>query len=215
MTWLAQLAPSVHAGGMELGIILAVVAALAIVAAIVAKAAPGRIGRDETQQLAWMLYEQVADEVPGLRVVRTESGWPRLEGTVDGVEVEIDHQNDVAYGLESLLGMRCAVPGAALAPNAAIWIGDVATLHGQFGRPRPVGDSDLIFDVYTRADPSASDWWQEPELHETLRSLPGAGILLFEGQLTVIFADLDAESVRTAMRIPSLIRQGVERVTIH
>lgn len=201
---------------MDLGVVLVVLAVIAIVAAVVSHVGP-RLGSgtDDVRSFAWTLFEQVANEVGGLQVMETEAGWPRLKGIVDGIEIEIDQHNNVAYGLEGLLGLRCALPEAMRAPNAAIWIGEVATLHSQFGRPRAVGDADALFDVYTRADHSASDWWQEPELLEALRSLPGSGILLYEGQLTVVFSDLDAHSVQTAMSMPGLIRRGVDRVTIH
>ena len=162
-----------------------------------------------------MIYEQVAAEVGGLEVVRTEDGWPCLKGISDGVEFEIDHTNDIAFGIDGQLGLRCRLTEAHGAPDGAIWVGEVPALHTQYGRPRPMGDPDGLFEVYTRAEPSASDWWQEPELLETLRALPGGGVLLYEAQLTVVFRDLDAESVRAAMHVPTLIRRGVQRVTLH
>ena len=129
--------------------------------------------------------------------------------------MEIDQANDIGAGLEAMLGLRCTLPEARLAPNAALWVGDVDSLRGQYGDPRPCGDPDDLFEVYTRVDPGASDWWQEPGLLSVLEGLPGGGILLFEGQLTVIFSDLDADSVRAAAGIPGLIRRGVARVTVH
>ena len=199
---------------MEIAIITAVL--FLIVLAIVGLGwAKPRARRDELKQQAWLFYQSVAEEVGGLMVAQNDEGWPRLEGLVDGLAIEIDHANNVAMGLDGVLGMRCRLPEAEMAPNAAVWIGRVDALHTQYGRPRPAGDGEGLFDVYTRVDPSASDWWQEPELHETLASLPGAGVLLYEGNLTVVFSDLDAESVRTAMRVPGLIRRGVSRVTLH
>lgn len=202
---------------MEIGVVLVAVAVIAVVVALVTHVGPrlGSGSNGDAHSFAWALFQQVADEVGGLQVQETEAGWPRLKGIVDGIEIEIDQHNNVAYGLDHMLGLRCSVPEAMRAPNAAIWIGEVATLHSQFGRPRAVGDADALFDVYTRADPSASDWWQEPELLEALRSLPGSGLMLYEGQLTVLFSDLDAHSVQTAMSMPGMIRRGVDRVTIH
>lgn len=202
---------------MEIGVVLVALAVVAVVAALVSHVGP-RLGSGEAsdaRSFAWALFQQVADEVGGLQVLESEAGWPRLKGLVDGIEIEIDQHNDIAFGLDALLGMRCSVPEAARAPNAAIWVGDVNALHSQFGRPRAVGDADALFDVYTRAAPSASDWWQEPELLDALRALPGSGLLLYDGQLTVLFSDLDAHSVQTAMSVPGLIRRGVDRVTIH
>ena len=199
---------------MELGIVLGVVAVIALVGAIVFHAGP-RLGKGEPEDLAFLLYAQVAEQIGGLVVVRSETGWPRIEGRVDGADVEIDHANDIAPGLERMLALRCQLPEALMAPNGAIWIGEIPALHTQFGRPRPIGDPDGLFELYTRTEASASDWWQEPELFDALLSLPGSGVVLYEGQLTVVFSDLDAESVRTAMQIPSLIRRGVSRVTLH
>lgn len=199
---------------MELAVIVGLVA-IAVLAAFAFGVVKPRIQRDEVKQQAWLFYEQVADEVGGLVVASNDEGWPRLEGIVDGLSVEIDHTNNVARGFEGLLGMRCQLPEAEVAPNAAVWVGQIDALRTQYGRPRPAGDGAGLFEVYTRVEPSASDWWQEPELHETLASLPGAGVLLYEGNLTVVFSDLDAESVRTAMRVPGLIRRGVSRVTLH
>lgn len=163
----------------------------------------------------WAAFRAVADEVGGLAVVLTEEGGPRLRGDVGGVIVEIDRDNHVSQGLDRLLGLRCRIPDAAFAPNAALWIGDVEALRMQYGRPRPSGDRHGLFEVYTRVEPSASDWWQDRALHEALSGLPGAGVLLDEGQLTVVFERLDAESVRTALAIPALIQEGVRRVTLH
>jgi hypothetical protein len=114
-----------------------------------------------------------------------------------------------------MLGLRCRITGGESVPSAALWIGDVDSLRTQFGRPRPSGDGAGLFDVYTRVEASASDWWADAALHEALTLLPGAGLVLDEGQLTIVFAKLDAESVRTAMRIPALVHQGAQRVTIH
>jgi hypothetical protein len=199
---------------MELTLVFALVT-FAVLAAVAYGVVKPRLVRDELKQQAWLFYEQVADEVGGLVVTRNEEGWPRLEGLVDGLSVEIDHTNHVAPGLEGMLGMRCQLPEAEMAPNAAVWVGDVEALRDRYGRPRPAGDGAGLFEVYTRVEPSASDWWQEPELHEALAGLPGAGVLLDEGHLTVVFSDLDAESIRTALRVPALIRRGVRRVTLH
>ncbi|HJL15639.1 MAG TPA: hypothetical protein RMH99_08290 [Sandaracinaceae bacterium LLY-WYZ-13_1] len=199
---------------MELAVLLALVAVL-VFGAVAYLVVKPRVEEDEIKQSAWALYEQVAAEVGGLVVAQTDEGWPRLEGLVDGLTIEIDHTNLVAPGLEGLLGMRCQLPEAEKAPNGAVWVGHVDGLHTQFGRPRPLGDGAGLFEVYTRVEPGASDWWQEAELREVLEGLPGAGVALYEGQLTVVFTDLDAESVRTAMRVPGLIRRGVRRVTLH
>ena len=64
-------------------------------------------------------------------------------------------------------------------------------------------------------EPTASEWWQDKELYEVLATLPGAGVVLEDGQLTVVFVDLDADSIRTALGVPSLIRRGVRQVTLH
>lgn len=170
---------------------------------------------DDLADRAWREFRGVAEEVGGLVVVRTEDGWPRLAGEIGGVLIEIDCENHVSRGLDGLLGLRCRLPDAISAPNAALWIGDIDALRTQYGRPRPAGDGEGLFDVYTRVEPSASDWWQEGSLHEAMASLPGAGLVLYEGQLTVLFSRLDADSVRTAMRIPSLVQEGVRRVTLH
>lgn len=199
---------------MDLAIVLVFAALIALAALAVGVVKP-RFERDDIRQQAWSIYQQVADEVGGLVVASNPDGWPRLEGIVDGLKIEIDHTNHIAPGFEGLLGMRCRLPEAEGAPNAAVWIGHVDALQAQFGRPRPAGDDVGLFEIYTRVEPSASDWWQEPELYDTLASLPGAGLLLYEGGLTVLFADLDAESIRTALQVPSLIRRGVRRVTLH
>lgn len=174
-----------------------------------------RLGEEDLKGRAWEEFRAVADEVGGLAVVRTEQGWPRLAGEIGGLVVEIDCDNHVSRGLDGLLGLRCRVPDATSAPNAVLWVGDIDALRTQYGRPRPAGDGDGLFEVYTRVEPSASDWWQEPALHDALASLPGAGLVLYEGQLTVLFARLDAESVRTALRVPSIVQEGVRRVTLH
>lgn len=200
---------------MEIGIVLSLVLVAAAVAAVIYAFVRPRVAADDAKTNAWLLYESIANEVGGLAVTRSEDGWPSLHGMVDGVEVEIDHDNHPAQGFEAMLGMRCKIPEASRAPNGALWIGGVPALHTQYGRPRAVGDADGLYEIHTRAEPSASDWWAEPELHAVLTELPGAGVILYEGQLTVIFSDFDAESVRTAMRVPSVIRQGVRRVTLH
>lgn len=198
---------------MELAVVIAL--AVLLVLALVGMAVKPRVAEDGIKQHAWLVYQAVADEVGGLVVTTNEDGWPRMEGLADGLPMEIDHTNNVAMGLDGMLGMRCRLPEAEAAPNAAVWVGRIDALHTQYGRPRPAGDGTGLFEVYTRVEPSASDWWQEPELYEVLSSLPGAGVLLYEGNLTVVFSDLDAESVRTAMAIPGLIRRGVSRVTLH
>lgn len=193
-------------------IALTALAALGVFAYFMAKPA---VARDAVKEKVWTEFEAVAAEVAGLEVVTTEAGWPRLRGIVDSIAIEIDCENTVSRGLDGMLGLRCRVPGADAVPSAALWIGDVDALRTQFGRPRPSGDSAGLFDVYTRVEPSASDWWQDPALHDALSALPGAGLVLDEGQLTVLFAKLDADSVRTAMRLPGLVSQGAQRVTIH
>jgi hypothetical protein len=175
---------------------------------------PG-LGAGDLKERAWDEFRAVAADVGGLEVVSNEDGWPRLAGSVEGIAVEIDCDNHVSSGLEGLLGLRCRVPDGDVAPNAALWIGDLDALRTQFGRPRPSGDSDGLFEVYTRVEPSASDWWQDPALHDALTILPGAGVVLLDGQLMVLFARLDVESVRAALRIPGLVRQGAQRVTLH
>lgn len=172
------------------------------------------LGRDEKTE-AWAYCQQIADEVGGLVVVSDEDGWPRLTGIVGSFNVEIDAHNRIGTTSEMHLGLRCHLPSAAHAPNAAVWIGESPALHTEFGRPRPLGDPDGLFEVHTRAEPTASDWWAEPALREALLSLPGAGLLLVDGNLTVVFAELDAESVRTALAIPEVIVRGVRRVTLH
>lgn len=170
--------------------------------------------RDEKTE-AWAYCQGVADEVGGLTVVADDEGWPRLSGMAAGVPVEIDANNRVGAGREALLGLRCYLPAAFHAPDAAVWIGEVPALHTEFGRPRPLGDPDGLFEVHTRVEPSGSDWWTEPDLQDALLSLQGAGILLVEGKLTVVFAELDAHSVRTVLSIPEMIQRGVSRVTLH
>ncbi|MCB9594187.1 MAG: hypothetical protein H6719_15755 [Sandaracinaceae bacterium] len=170
--------------------------------------------RDEKSE-AWAYCQAIAEEVGGLTVGADDEGWPRLHGMVAGVPVEIDANNQVGTNRELLLGLRCYLPTAFHAPNAAVWIGEVPALHTEFGRPRPLGDPDGLFEVHTRAAPTLSDWWTEPGLQDALLSLHGAGILLVEGQLTVVFAELDADSVRTALSIPEMILRGVSRVTLH
>ncbi|HEY8427337.1 MAG TPA: hypothetical protein VIL20_03150, partial [Sandaracinaceae bacterium] len=194
---------------------IAVAAAVLVAVAVAVALAKPRLEAGDAPDRAWAEFRAVADEVGGLTVVRTESGRPRLVGEVGGVSVEIDFENHLGRGLDGLLGLRCRVPGAAGAPNAALWIGDVDALRMQLGRPRPSGDRAGLFEVYTRVEPSASDWWQDPALHEALSGLPGAGVVLYEGQLTVVFARLDAESVRTALQVPGLVQEGVRRVTLH
>jgi len=172
------------------------------------------LGRDEKTE-AWAYCQSIADEVGGLVVVSDEDGWPRLSGIVGSVNVEIDAHNRIGTANEMHLGLRCHLATAEQAPNAAVWIGESPALHTEFGRPRPLGDPDGLFEVHTRAEPTASDWWAEPDLREALLSLPGAGVLLVDGDLTVVFAELDAESVRTALTIPEVIVRGVRRVTLH
>lgn len=199
---------------MEIVIFVAVVVALGgLVAYGLTKSEVG--GPVDAKTRAWELFREIAESVGGLTVVEGDHGWPSMRGLVEGLPVEIDHGNHIARGMEASLGMRCPIPEAEHAPNAALWIGEIEALRRQFGRPRPAGDAHGLFEVYTRVEPSASDWWQEPELHEALVSLPGAGVLLVEGQLTVVFSNLDAESVQIALTLPGLIRRGVQRVTIH
>ncbi len=174
-----------------------------------------RLVKDELRERMWSEFRTIADEIGSLAVVRTENGWPRLSGRIEDLVIDIDCENRVSYGLDGLLGLRCRIPDTEHAPSAALWIGDIDALRMQYGRPRPVGDGAGLFELYTRVEPSASDWWQEPALHDTLSALPGAGLLFHEGQLTVLFERLEADSVRTALRIPALVREGVRRVTLH
>lgn len=194
---------------------IALGAAALVLAALALTLLKPRLVEEDVHERAWEEFRAIADEVGGLAVVRTDAGWPKLTGEVGGVVVEIDCDNHISRGLDGLLGLRCRVPDAVAAPNAALWIGDIDALRTQYGRPRPAGDGEGLFEVYTRVEPSASDWWQDPALHDALASLPGAGLVLYEGQLTVLFARLDAESVRTALQIPMLVEQGVRRVTLH
>lgn len=201
---------------MTLVLWVLVALAVAVVAAAALAALKPRLAQDDgVRERVWAEFGAVADEVGGLAVVPNEAGWPRLRGEAGGVLVEIDCDNHVGRGLDGLLGLRCRIPDAAFAPNAALWIGDVDALRTQYGRPRPAGDAHGLFEVYTRVEPSASDWWQDRALHDTLCALPGAGVVLYEGQLTILFERLDAESVRTALSIPALIQAGVRRVTLH
>lgn len=194
---------------------MAILTAAAALVGFAFKFAKPQGAGDEANREDWEDFAAVAAEVGGLRVVRTDRGAPRLTGLVDGVEVVIDRENHISRGLDGMLGLRCMLTDADDAPNAALWIGDIEALRTQYGRPRPAGDGHGLFEVYTRVEPSASDWWQEPRLHEALTQLEGAGLVLYEGQLTVLFARLDAESVRAAIHIPGLVRQGVHRVTLH
>jgi hypothetical protein len=193
-------------------IVLTGVAALGTFAYFMARPT---LARDAAEDRVWADFRAVAAEVGGLEVEQTASGWPRLRGIADSIAIEIDCENAVSRGLDGMLGLRCRIPNGEAAPSAALWIGDVDALRTQYGRPRPSGDSAGLFDVYTRVEPSASDWWQDPALHEALTLLPGAGLVLDEGSLTVLFTKLDSDSVRTAMRIPGLVHQGAQRVTLH
>ncbi|SRR5690606_4600901 len=202
---------------MTLLLWMLVAIAIAVLAAAAIAALRPRLERHDegVKERVWAEFRAVAEEVGGLAVVTNEEGWPRLRGETGGVLVEIDCDNHVSQGLDGLLGLRCRIPDAAFAPNAALWIGDIDALRTQYGRPRPAGDRHGLFEVYTRVEPSASDWWQDRALHDALSGLPGAGVVLDEGQLTVLFERLDAESVRTALAIPALIQEGVRRVTLH
>jgi hypothetical protein len=194
---------------------VALVAASVALGALIYALTRPRDGLEDGTSRVLAELSALAEEVGGLAVVVTPEGWPSLRGDVGGLQVQIDFDNHVGRGLDGLLGLRCRIPEAAMAPNAVLWIGDIDALRVQYGRPRPAGDGDGLFEVYTRVAPSASDWWQDPLLHDALSSLPGAGLVLYEGQLTVLFDRLDAESVRTALRIPGLIQDGVGRVTLH
>jgi hypothetical protein len=194
---------------------IGVALALSALALVAYSSLRPRLLLDEEEDDALAAFRAVAQEVGGLALVRTDLGRPRLAGLVDGVAIEIDRENHVGRGLDRLLGLRCRLAEEELAPNAALWVGDVDAIRVQYGRPRPSGDRNGLFDVYTRAEPTASEWWQDASLHEALASLPGAGVVLCEGQLTVLFDRLDADSVRTALRIPVLVREGVRRVTLH
>ncbi|MEQ9073543.1 MAG: hypothetical protein RLP09_06760 [Sandaracinaceae bacterium] len=201
---------------MEFLIALAVaLAVVGIVALVVQKTQPALSAGDDPKARAWEMFQMVAEEVGGLTVVKTDDGWPRLRGLVDGLDVEIDYDNHLAKGLEAMLGMRCRIPEAEGSPPTVVWVGSVDVLHAHYGRPRPAGDADGLFEVYTRREPTASEWWQDKELYEVLATLPGAGVVLEDGQLTVVFVDLDADSIRTALGVPSLIRRGVRQVTLH
>ncbi len=202
-------------GTMEVMIALVLAVLLFGGAALAMAVRSRRLGARDEKSEAWAFCRAVAEEVGGLVVAADEAGWPRLTGLAAGVPVEIDANNRIGTLPEVHLGLRCYLPAAAEAPNAAVWIGEVASLHTEFGRPRPLGDPDGLFEVHTRAEPTASDWWAEPDLQEALLSLPGAGVLLVDGQLTVTFAELDAHSVRVALSIPEMIQRGVSRVTLH
>lgn len=202
--------------GIELVIGLAVALAILVALALGIAVRTRRLGaRGSDQAEAWRLCESIAEEVGGLVVVPDDAGWPRLTGFIDGVSIEIDAHNYIGNGREPHLGLRCTLPSAERAPNAAVWIGEVAALHTEFGRPRPLGDPDGFFEVHTRAEPTGSDWWQEPGLQDALLSLPGAGVLLVDGTLTVVFSELNVWSVQAALQIPGVIQRGVSRVTIH
>ncbi|HHH27818.1 MAG TPA: hypothetical protein ENK57_05655 [Polyangiaceae bacterium] len=194
---------------------LAVLLALLGIGALAIAIRERREGARDDRSEAWAYCQTIADEIPGLMVVGDDYGWPRLTGLISGFSVEIDAQNRVGTSREPMLGMRCYLDSALHAPNAAVWVGEVAALHTEFGRPRPLGDPDGLFEVHTRAEPTTSDWWAEPGLQEALLSLPGAGLLLVDGALTVVFLELDVLSVRTALSIPALIQRGVSRVTLH
>ncbi|MEZ4336134.1 MAG: hypothetical protein R3B82_05855 [Sandaracinaceae bacterium] len=196
---------------IALGLALLLVGGAALVMAVRSR----RLGARDDKSEAWAWCRSVAEEVGGLMVVADGEGWPRLTGLAAGVPIEIDANNQIGTLPEVHLGLRCYLPSATGAPNAAVWIGEVASLHTEFGRPRPLGDPDGLFEVHTRTEPTASDWWAEPDLQEALLSLPGAGILLVDGQLTIVFAELDAHSVRVVLSIPEMIQRGVSRVTIH
>lgn len=201
---------------MEVTLIAAAIALALVVGTALVMAVRSRRegGRDEKSE-AWAWCRALAEEVGGLVVVADGEGWPRLTGIAAGVPVEIDANNAIGALREAFLGLRCHLPSASHAPNAAVWVGEVPALHTEFGRPRPLGDPDGLFEVHTRAEASGSDWWAEPGLQEALLSLPGAGVLLVDGHLTVVFAELDAHSVRVALSIPEMIQRGVNRVTIH
>lgn len=93
---------------MELLIALAVaLAVVGIVALVVQKTQPALSAGDDPKARAWEMFQMVAEEVGGLTVVKTDDGWPRLRGLVDGLDVEIDYDNHLAKGLEAMLGMRC------------------------------------------------------------------------------------------------------------
>ena len=196
---------------IAVAIALVLVGAVSLVMAVKTR----REGAKDEKTQAWGYCQTIAEEIGGLLVVADDEGWPRLTGIVGGVSVEIDANNQIGSAREAFLGMRCYIDAALHAPNAAVWIGEVAALHTEFGRPRPLGDPDGLFEVHTRAEPTTSDWWHEPDLLEALLSLPGAGLLLVDGALTVVFQELDTESVRTALSIPAVIRRGVRRVTLH
>ncbi|MBX3273395.1 MAG: hypothetical protein KF729_24240 [Sandaracinaceae bacterium] len=200
---------------MEVMIAIAVALLLIGGGALVLAVRSRREGARDERSDAWLYVQSVAEEVGGLSVVADEDGWPRLCGLAAGVPVEIDGNNVVGTLREPRLGLRCYLPAAAEAPNAAVWLGAVPALHTEFGRPSPLGDPDGLFEVHTRAESSGSDWWSEPDLQEALLSLAGAGVLLVDGHLTVVFSELDAHSVRVALSIPETIERGVSRVTLH
>jgi len=200
---------------MEITIGLLIALAVIVASGLVLAVRARRAGARDSTSDAWAYCQTIADEIPGLLVVPDEHGWPRLTGIIHGVSVEIDAQNQISATQLPFLGLRCYLDAALHAPNAAVWIGEVAALHTEFGRPRPLGDPDGLFEVHTRAEPTTSDWWMEPELQEALLSLTGAGLLLVDGALTVVFSELDVYSVRTALSIPALIQRGVRRVTLH
>ena len=200
---------------MEVMVAIAVALLLIGGGALVLAVRSRREGARDERSDAWAYVQSVAEEVGGLSVIADDDGWPRLCGLAAGVPVEIDGNNVVGALREPRLGLRCYLASAAEAPNAAVWLGEVPALHTEFGRPSPLGDPDGLFEVHTRAESSGSDWWSEPDLQEALLSLPGAGLLLVDGHLTVVFAELDAHSVRVALSIPETIERGVSRVTLH
>ncbi|MGE0791702.1 MAG: hypothetical protein AB7S26_38865 [Sandaracinaceae bacterium] len=202
---------------MEIAIIVLAAAAIAALIALAWASASGGKGEDgdDPKARAWSRFLALAEEVGGLAVVEDDLGWPTMRGLIDGVTVEVDLRNPVGIGARPQLGMRARLPEAEHVPSAALFMGEIEELRRQFGRPRPSGDPHGLFEVYTRVEPSASDWWQDPDLHEALTALPGGGAILVDGQLTVVFANLDADSIRQALTVPALIQKSVQRVTLH
>lgn len=161
------------------------------------------------------LYAMVADEV-GLEVVHDERGRPGLRGCVDGVDIEVDQRNHVGAGTR-MLGLRFSLPELESSADVAIWSGPAPEVFtSTYGRPSLLGTGDAaLFDVYARLESGRPLWWRNPRLTRTLVSLPGAGLWKHEARVTVFFARLDAESIRTALQVPGILVDAFTRPTIH
>lgn len=201
-------------------VVALLVTLLALAVGLLVQAFRDRRGRDRLadESLRWA---QVADQVGGLEVEWDAQGRPRLVGTREGVRVTLSKDNDLGVGFHDRLGMRCTLPELGARPaTVALWTGPAPDYFEELlGPPRPLRlahlDGVSTHDLYTRAEGSGSDWWQDPELRERLVGLPG-GCLWFErGSLVVLFDRLDAESVRLALEVPSTLRRATRRPTLH